>query len=385
MSPWFFAVFENWHFTLATKTQRAKRDPRLDDIPKSVNDEIADRAIRHLFHLTALQNGADRAAIKLFDKMLPQLLDLLGARLMRIEVHGFDTGPATTKRLQQLAAGLDKILTEYAKLATQQTTASLIKLAQSEVGFETGLLENTIPIEIELNLPSVPLLRQLVTKQPFDGRVLGDWWKGLARGTRGKIMQHVRIGMVNGESSTQIAQRLRTNAVIPARRWAQSVAHTAVISVSANAREEVYKANEDLIKGVRWLATLDSRSCIACSSLDGKVFKVGEGPRPAIHTNCRCTTTPVVKSLKEMGLSDKDFPVGTRASMNGQVPADLTYNEWLRQQSAAIQDEALGVAKGKLFREGKLPIRAFTNRQNRVLTLDELEKREADVFKRVFG
>ena len=36
----------------------------------------------------------------------------------------------------------------------------------------------------------------------------------------------------------------------------------------------------------------------------------------------------------------------------GTVPARTTYDQWLRRQPAAFQDEVLGRTKGKAFRKG---------------------------------
>lgn len=109
---------------------------------------------------------------------------------------------------------------------------------------------------------------------------------------------------------------------------------------------------------------------------DGQVFKIGDGPRPPAHLGCRCTTVPITKSFREMGFDVDDLPPGTRASMNGQVPATLKYPEWLRRQTADVQNEALGLERAKLFRNGEVEISNFTNRAGRRFTLDELRQRE---------
>jgi hypothetical protein len=98
--------------------------------------------------------------------------------------------------------------------------------------------------------------------------------------------------------------------------------------------------------------------------------------------NCRCTTVPVTKSFRELGLDVDEVPAGTRASMNGQVPATQTYEQWLRRQSAEVQDDVLGVTKGALFRRGGLKIRDFINNAGKEYTLDELRKVEAGAFKK---
>jgi hypothetical protein len=91
--------------------------------------------------------------------------------------------------------------------------------------------------------------------------------------------------------------------------------------------------------------------------------------------------TPVIKSWRELGFDMDETPASTRASMNGQVPADMTYQQWLRKQSAARQNEVLGIKKAKLFREG-LDLDRFVNLNGKEFTLDQMRQRDAAAFAR---
>jgi hypothetical protein len=66
--------------------------------------------------------------------------------------------------------------------------------------------------------------------------------------------------------------------------------------------------------------------------------------------------------------------------MNGQVPASLTYPQWLKQQSASVQDDVLGATRGRLFRTGHLKIDQFVNNAHEVLPLAALIKKEKEAF-----
>ena len=62
--------------------------------------------------------------------------------------------------------------------------------------------------------------------------------------------------------------------------------------------------------------------------------------------------------------------------MAGDVPGDVTYQDWLRRQPAAFQDEALGKTKGKLFRDGGLTLDRFVDPVTaRPFTLDDLRRK----------
>jgi hypothetical protein len=101
-----------------------------------------------------------------------------------------------------------------------------------------------------------------------------------------------------------------------------------------------------------------------------------------VVSNCRSVGTPVTKSWRELGVDVEEFSPSTRASMDGEVPADLNYKNWLTKQSADRQDEVLGVKRGRLLREGKLEIDRFFNDKGRMLSLEELRHRDAKAFKR---
>lgn len=68
--------------------------------------------------------------------------------------------------------------------------------------------------------------------------------------------------------------------------------------------------------------------------------------------------------------------------MDGQVPAETTYADWLKSQSAARQDEVLGPTRGRLLRQGDLPMDRMYDHKGRFLTLDQLRARDAAAFEK---
>jgi hypothetical protein len=157
---------------------------------------------------------------------------------------------------------------------------------------------------------------------------------------------------------------------------------TAVQHVSSQARQAVWNENEDVIDGYVWVSVLDSRTTPICQSLDGQFFKLNEGPVPPIHIGCRSITVAHIKDVDV-------FAFTTRASKGekpGQVPANMTYFEWLKTQPATFQDDAIGVARGKLLRDGGLSAEKFAalnlNKNFQPLTLEQMRKKAPGAFKR---
>lgn len=97
------------------------------------------------------------------------------------------------------------------------------------------------------------------------------------------------------------------------RREAVTLTRTFIQTANVNAQEAVYKANEGLFKGYRYVATLDNRTCAVCLFADGAVYKIGE-PRPSLprHPRCRCLYVPIAKSWRDFGIDVDDLEAVVR-------------------------------------------------------------------------
>lgn len=357
----------------------------------SLNDDLVDRAIRHQVFIARHGTGLANRMVEELDKVQPDLVRILTERLLAIHKKGFDTGPVTTKRLKSLFAALDEVVSLHNNEAYRRLTVELRALAKQEGLWQAGIATAEAPVKIEMLLPSPQLLNAVVTAQPFRGKLLRTWFGDLTRRQKAKMKQELTAGLIEGESIDQMVRRVvgtRANkfadGILDASRTeARMVVRTATNHVSNAARSEVYKANEDIIKGVKIVATLDNRTSSICRFQDGRVYPVGQGPRPPFHPNCRSTTVPVLKSWRELGINLKDAPKGTRAALDGKVPDDVTYPVWFRRQKASLQREVLGKSRFELFKSGKMgtDITRFSDRTGRLYTLPELADREQDAFK----
>lgn len=355
----------------------------------AVNDAILDTQVSHAVGLQRLGTGILRRILALLNRTDADLVEQIRTRLDGVEPGTFDTA-FTTERLKGLLDAVRSINAEvYARIQ-----AALLKegigLAFYEAEYQSNVLAEHVPVRLDIVQPTTEQLQAIVMKRPFQGRILRDWAQGLEQGRTQKVHDQIRIGMVEGETVDQIVRRVRGTQALGykdgvleiGRRDAESVVRTAVNHIASGASEAVYQRNADLISGVRWVSVLDSRTTPVCQSRDGKVYEPGKGPRPPAHWNCRSTTTPVTKSFRDLGIDLDEVDAGTRASMNGQVPADLTYGAWLAKQSATFQDEVLGRAKGLLFRKGGLTVDKFVDRSGHAYTLEELRRREAGAFRK---
>jgi SPP1 gp7 family putative phage head morphogenesis protein len=354
--------------------------------PPSANERLLDAAVRHAVLLERLKAGEVSRIVGLLNReVIPDLIARIEARLARVNLRGLEAGALATQRYRDLIEGLQAVIREGMRRLRDEATSGLVEIGTHEAGWQVRTLSRIAPIEFEFQLPSVQVLRSAVTSRPFQGHLLKDWFAQLEHTTQRKVRAQLNVGLAEGEDTAAIVRRLRgtaearyTDGILQGtRRELESVVRTSVNHVTTHAREETYKANADLVRGVQWVSTLDTRTTMTCSDLDGRVFPVDSGRRPPAHWGCRSTTVPLLKSNRELGLPFKDAPEGTRASMNGEVPASTTYWEWLERQPAAIQDEALGPARGALLRSGKVAPEQFVDPRGRPLTLKELARLEA--------
>lgn len=348
----------------------------------TVNQLIADLSIRHQVGVQRLGSGVVKKLMPILDRANDEITKRLLLRPRDLD-NSFGT-----KRLQALLEALSDIRHNAQIDFNKGLLAELRSLGVYEAAFQIDLLRKTIPVVLDIVTPTTQMLQAAVTARPFQGALLRDWLKGMEATSVRRVKETITQGVIQGDTVQDMVKRLRGTRALnyrdgvmtTTRRGAETMVRTSVSHVTSAARDILYDENKDIISKEQWSSTLDTRTCPQCQGLDGKTFEVGKGPRTPAHLSCRCVRIPVLKSWKELGFDIEDLPPGTRASMNGQVPANLNYNDWLKTQSASVQDEALGPTRGAMFRKGGVTVDSFTNRAGDELTLEELRAKDSELF-----
>lgn len=367
----------------------------------SINETLLDESIAHAVDLQEYSVGVLRRMVALLNRVDTDLVAELAAALERLPVESF-----TVERLDLLLQAVRDLNAQAYAAVMGALAAELQAMAEYEAGYQLQLFEEVIPEPVQVRFPIASVTPAQVysaaMSRPFQGRLLRDWASSVEAGRMAKIREAVRVGYVEGETATQIVRRIRgTRAEQYAdgllqrpRRDLMAVVQTAIGHTAAVAREQFVEANQDIIKAVVWRSTLDTKTSEPCRIRDGRKYEAAthkpvghkipwlQGPG-RIHWNCRSTSTPVTKSWRELGFDIDEMTPGERASMDGQVPADTTYAEWLQRQSAARQDQVLGPERGRLLREGGLTLPDLYSPSGKWLSLDELRERDAEAFARL--
>jgi len=348
----------------------------------NVNTAILDALTGHSVGLHRVSNATVRKIIALLNRSDARIIE-------RLTMGGSDL---SRQRQEQLLEDIRQIVAGLYRDATGALKTELDALATYEGEFQLNMLKVTVPVQLDWVAPSPYQLIAATNARPFQGKLLKDWFTDLPDQAFARLRTVIRQGFVEGRTIDQMvrevrgtrAQGFKDGIFEINRRAAEVTVRTATAHTANVARSELYQANSKFIKAVQWVSTLDGRTSAVCRGRDGQTYPVDSGPRPPAHPNCRSTTTPVLKSLAELGMKGKELPPGTRASMDGQVAADTNYDAWLRKKPQAYQDEILGKSKAKLFREG-LTLDRFVSRAGDELTLDELKQREGALWARVFA
>jgi SPP1 gp7 family putative phage head morphogenesis protein len=393
----------------------------------TANDEFLSMTIEHSIGVERYKAQIIRQINTLLAESKSDLEDVLYRRLAKIVADGgFDNGPKTTERIRVMMAEIEKVRGGSYSRVRDLLWEDLPKLATYETEWQRSTLLEVLPVEIDMAMPTAELIKSAVFAQPFQGAVMEDWVAGMEVADLDRIKRQIQIGVVEGKTVGQMVTEVVGGAedagvLEVSRKGAESVVRTAVNYTVNAAREEVWKQNKDIIKGLRWLSVLDGRTSTLCASRDGNIYPVSSGPRPPAHWNCRSSMVPVIDGMNVVmdrpsvadtrrpaernrafraearanaGDSWKDMTMAERNAAMKQVkqkwvedkighePSKLTYEQWLRKQSDSFQAEVLGVDKSKLFRDGKLPLDKFIDNSGHEYTLNQLREREAQAFKK---
>lgn len=336
---------------------------------------------RHQVYLERLKSGYVKdygEAIEGLDKAMADVIRALGdGRLNQL----------SKKALRQLLADLAAVQHKYYGRATKGLWKSLEELSGHEALFEVEVLTAVAAKTVKIKKPklSTAYARALASPIQATGELLEPFVNDLTARQIARVNREIRISVGQGRTISQTVQAINGTKArnyrdgVMKKNWddARTVVRTATQQVSSESRAATWEANSDISDEYQIVATLDGKTSSTCRSLDGQKFKLNQGPMPPLHPNCRTTTVLYFKpSIWDEG--------ATRSAEFGPVDAKTTYYEWLKDQPAAFQNDAIGPVRGKLLRDGGLSSEEFSSlqldRNFQPLTLDEMRKLNPHAF-----
>ncbi len=266
--------------------------------------------------------------------------------------------------------GLAKVQVDFAVKQLEAALPAGMKSAVNSVEVSSSYAESVVKKKatdlnasllsdsLEAKVKGVPEKFVLTAKKGSqitlpNGEILTKAFRGLASKQADLFGRNIRDGLLSGETTQEMTRRLygllkfEGGAKMNNNQIATLV-KTSVQSVSNQAAQTVYEANQDITKEYKWIATLDSRTAPECRILDQTVHKYGQGPEPPQHFGCRCRTTAVL-DYKALGVDPPEYKYAKRAGEGGSVPIGMSYGKWLSNQSTSYKGLALGQSKVKYF------------------------------------
>lgn len=346
---------------------------------QTVNEKLLEASIRHGINLDSLSREKVREIISLLKDGNLKILGILAEE---------DLTYLGRERMLRILNEIKKVSVEAYRAVNKKLKDDLLDIAEYEVDYNKNLLETTLPVELSVSTVTRETLISLIDTHPIEGDHVGDWVNHLYHNKRRAIEKAIKMGVLDGDPTGKIIRTIRgtrklaykDGVIEKCRSEIEALVRTSINSITTQARNELYKANTDIVKKWKFVATLDSRTSLNCASLDGKTYDIGTGPMPPRHFNCRSTTAPIVKSWKELGVKLSDHPEGVRSSLDGAVPESLNYSDWLHKQDKSFVEEILGKKRANLFIENQLNIDKFVNNSGGVLSLKDLKKLDSSLF-----
>lgn len=336
----------------------------------SINDDVYSRMLKH------------RALLTLYEKRLDTEIDkILASHKIRLQRIVAFSG---TANINALTRKLNTEIRLTYKKIYKEGISELNKLAGVSARFYKSIFARALT-----NIYKAKGVKDTIKVNDLIIKSNGTFSQQLASISilqQRRIKGIVKQGMTENKAMINIARDLGRSGLLASTVQLRTLTRTAITETSNYVSNTTYKLNDDVVQGYQYVATLDSRTSLICARLDGKVYSLDNknAPQPPQHFNCRSTTIPVIKSANQLlntdnnrlqkrkiaGLSDS-----RRASINGQVPAKTTYEEWLKDQPNEVKLAVLGNQKRvTLFNSGKVKFSQFSNKDGKLISLKQLEE-----------
>ena len=362
---------------------------------------------RSAIDLNRFSNSVTRRIVRSYNDVIIDITDRLAT---------LDPDTVTAARLRTILAQLKESLDTWAGASAQIMTEELQGLAQLQADFMVDQLERIAPPSVTTPVRSVAISPQfaqaVVTSDPTrlgivslsddlpgaartfarltvadgttltlpNGEVIRKAFSGMSVRESEMFSQAVRNGLLTGESTQSIVRRLKgrlrkgeqesvarqiqKGGLVTARpnNQIRAIVRSSITQVTDAAREQVARENPDVTEKYIYRAVLDSKTTPICRSLDGKVYKWGEGPEPPLHFGCRSLRAPLT-----IGIEDDE------------IEEFESYGQWLQENPSEKQKVFGSKTPYYNFLAKKYgpddALRRFVRDDGSELTLQQLRKR----------
>lgn len=389
---------------------------------RAAQNAIAQALAQH----ASYQHRASSTVVNAVNKRIHDLASILAVDLLPLlddltptEVRWFLAGQYKSARLKKLKAAIQAFGDGAGTALLQEWGETASKLAAYEAGYAATLVFQAVDGMKKVGVDGAAVYRKamqipLSGGAPYGGQLVQDLLDRFPTDQANRVMAAVRSGVVSGQTNHDIIKAIRGTKALNyqdgiaqiARGSAEMFVRTARNHISNQAYQDTYEKLG--VTHVVWCSTLDGRTSKICSVRDGMRWKIDEPhPTPPAHPHCRSVLAPSLDGdligmrpymralkVKRRDGTDRFRSVGDMTKKQreesgleqGQVAASTSYSKWFGNQDAAFKSEWLGPKRYELYKKGGYTLDRFVDpRTGRQYSLDELQMRDAETFKQIFG
>lgn len=370
-------------------------------MPDNLPQRLADELTKHDINLLRLAEHDERQA--------ELAIAVLAAELAKIVIR-YDPSAvgnvAGQRRLDRAIAEAIPIIRESYKAMYRGERSLLIDVMRHEqiamvtavavsLGATVATANSLMPSGV-----SVPEMREIIdtrviTANANDAATMREFFEREAASHHRRFAGALKQAFAQDETITQMIKRLEQVTQIQARET-DSVIRTGYNHVVNQLRTDTMQRNSHLFRGVIAIAVLDGRTSAVCRARSRGMWDLNTGKPladspvrvsfpgpPPWHHNERTQLYPLTRGAREVGSMGNSqvkralnaLTAEQKRLLSADPPDDETYTQWLKRQSAAVQNEALGPSRRKLWLDGKLTLQEMVTQKGRPLRLDELKRR----------
>ncbi len=337
----------------------------------SANAHLLEAQVRHQVYL--LRRGAG-----ISNEVAPQVQDAIDRAIVIVTGAG-ESLSARLTATRELSAILAEVYGDMAEAAI----GLIAEVGEYEAEFQAGLLTQVSTAPVAAPAVGVAGAAALSEQMELDGvgMTIREAFSQFGDKKARQITQTISDGVTMELTTPQIVRNIEALGITN-RNQIDSLVRTATASAASAGKRVAYAANADLLKGEKYVATLDSRTTQQCMGLDGREYALNEGPYPPVHFRCRSVRIPLLKDEYQVQGFEGQRPSKGADGVELEG-ARTTMNSWLRRQPESFQASFFdkfpqGEEKLKLFRAGKLNAQKFVDPSGAALTMDELRARYPD-------
>lgn len=329
----------------------------------TANEKLQDLLLERSLILERIKGSVSNDLTKIYDELFKDISKRI------------NESDLTIKESERLIKLLEKdLVIPYAELGND-----LNALAQDESKFLLNAVNAAAGIDIATTLPTNKTINKIANASLMEGATIKNWFGSLEQSLQFDVAREVRQSIIQGKTNKEVTDSLKA-ILNTSSRNARTLALTGIATVTNQVRQQTVKENEDIFKGQKTVVTFDGRTsdiCISYSNsswdMEGKILTGNKAFRePPYHMRCRTILLPIIKSFRELGINLDEMKGATKASMDGQIPKDMTFDEWLKTKPKSFVESTLGKGRAELFLDGKINLSQLTDLRGNPLTIKEL-------------